>query len=112
MYNKGLLAALSAAVVLSGAGVLAFAQQPAAKPAPGGEGRSMDQGMMGGDMMGMMHGCERMMGGHAGGAAPMPQLPPGNEKLQLQMHAEMLQRMGEITAKYAERIKEEKPHAR
>lgn len=93
---------------------LAFAQQPS-KPAPGtsdGEGRSMDHGMMGGgmggDMMGMMNmmrGCERMMSGRSMGGGMMLQLPPGNEKLQFQMHAEMAQKMGEIAAKYAERIK-------
>ena len=65
-----------------------------------------------GDMMGMMNtmrGCPMMSGGMHGGM--MPQLPPGNEKLQMQMHAEMMQRMGEILAKYADRIKEEKPRA-
>jgi hypothetical protein len=36
----------------------------------------------------------------------MPQLPPGNEKLQLQMQAEMMQKMGEILAKYSARVKE------
>lgn len=38
----------------------------------------------------------------------LPQLPPGNEKLQLQMQAEMMQKMGEIVAKYAAQIKGEK----
>jgi hypothetical protein len=59
--------------------------------------------MMGGGMMNMMGQCERMMGARGGHA--MPQLPPGNEKLQLQMQAEMMQRMGEILAKYAAQIK-------
>jgi hypothetical protein len=45
------------------------------------------------------------------GGAMMPQMPPGNEKLQFQMQAEMMQKMGEIAAKYAERIKEDKPRA-
>ena len=31
----------------------------------------------------------------------LPRLPAGNEKLQLQMHAEILQKIGEIEAKYA-----------
>lgn len=80
----------------------------------------MGGGMMGGGMMGggaageaqggammgegMAAACERMKGA----AAPhgLPQLPPGNEALQLQMHAEMLQAMGEIAARYADRIKE------
>jgi hypothetical protein len=109
MQGKRLLAALTAALMLSGASGLAFAQQPAPKPAPG---MPMDQGMMGGGMMGMMnmmHECHRMMRGAAMGGAMMPQMPPGNEKLQFQMQAEMMQKMGEIAAKYAERIKEDKP---
>jgi hypothetical protein len=35
----------------------------------------------------------------------MPQLPPGNEKLQLQMHAEIMQKVGEILGKYAAQVK-------
>lgn len=69
----------------------------------GGMGEGMG-GMMG--MMNMMGACNRMMSG--GMAGHMPQLPPGNEKLQLQMHAEMMQKMGETLAKYAAQIKEEK----
>lgn len=118
MHVKRWLAALLAAAMLSGAGGLAFAQQPPAKPAPampGGEGRSLDHGMTGGgDMMGMMNmmlGCERMMAGRSAGGAMMPQMPPSNEKLKFQMHAEMMQKMGEIAAKYAERIKEDKRSA-
>ena len=118
MHVKRLLAALVAAAMLSGAGGLALAQQGPAKPAPsmpGGDQRSMDHGMMGsGDMMGtmnMMHECQRMMGGASAGGRMMPQMPPGNEKLQFQMHAEMMQKMGEIAAKYAERIKEDKRSA-
>lgn len=42
------------------------------------------------------------------GGAMMPQLPPGNEKLEFQMHAEMMQKMGEIAARYADKIKEAK----
>lgn len=60
-------------------------------------------GMMGGGMMGMMQQCERMMGARGGHA--MPQLPPGNEKLQLQMQAEIMQRVGETLAKYAAQVK-------
>lgn len=107
MQGKHLLAALSAAAVLSGASGLAFAQQPPAKPAPGMQGMPMDHGMMGG---GMMSGG--MMGrGMMGGMMMVPQMPPGNEKLQFQMQAEMMQKMGEIAAKYAERIKEEQRSA-
>lgn len=78
---------------------------------PGMEQMPMGRGMMGGGMMDMMHmmgACSRMMGGGMMGGAMMPQLPPGNEKLQLQMQAEMLQKMGEIAARYAEHIKTDK----
>jgi hypothetical protein len=97
-----------AALILSGASALAFAQQTPSKPAPG----TMGGGMMGGQgmgdmggMMNMMRGCESMMGSHAGA---MPKMPPGNEKLEFQMHAEMMQKMGEIAAKYAERMRDGK----
>jgi hypothetical protein len=73
----------------------------ASKP-PAGRG-GMTGGMMGHGGMDMMKHCEQMMG--ARGAHPVPQLPPGNEKLQLQMHAEMMQRMGEILSKYAAQVK-------
>lgn len=120
MQIKQMILTFVSAAVLSGAGGFALAQQPS-KPAPGmqrGEGRSMDHGMMGGgmqgggamggDMMGMMNmmrGCEGMMG-HS--SAMMPKMPPGNEKLEFQMHAEMMRAMGDIAAKYASQIKEEK----
>ena len=46
-----------------------------------------------------------MPGGGMGGAGMMPQLPAGNEKLQLQMWGEMMQKMGEIASKYAAQVK-------
>jgi hypothetical protein len=55
-------------------------------------------GTMGG-MMGMMDRCAQMMGG-----STSAHLPPGNEKLELQMQAEIMQKTGEILAKYADRI--------
>jgi hypothetical protein len=67
--------------------------------------------MNGGGMMGMMGGmgaCGPMMGGASLSGGAMPQLPPGNEKLQLQMQAEMMQKMGEILAKYAARINDQR----
>ena len=91
------------------ASAMAAAQQPGAKPMPGREGMPMEPpgmmggGMMGGGMMNMMQHCERMMGARGGHA--MPQLPPGNEKLQLQMHAEIMQKVGEILGKYAAQVK-------
>ena len=72
-------------------------------------GGAMGGGMMGGGMMG-----GGMMGGGMmrGGMMPPPmmgprmlQLPPGNEKLQLQMQAEIMQKVGEIVAKYAAQIR-------
>ncbi len=47
---------------------------------------------------------EHMMGGGMMGSCPMMGLPPGNEKLSMQMHAEMMQAMGEIMRKYADKI--------
>lgn len=67
----------------------------------------MDKGMMGGGMMDMMHSCQSMMGSGMG-MSGMTKLPPGNEKLEAQMHAEMMQKMGEIARRYAEQIKEAK----
>lgn len=120
MQMKQMILTVVSAAVLSGAAGFGFAQQPS-KPAPGmqgGEGRSMDHGMMGGsgmgggDMMGMMNmmqGCNAMMG-HS--SAMMPKMPPGNEKLEFQMHAEMMRAMGDIAAKYASQIKEDKRSSR
>jgi hypothetical protein len=99
-----LLSVFTSGLLLGGA--CAYAQQPGMpmdRQGPMGGGGMMGGGMMGGGMMNMMGQCERMMGARGGHA--MPQLPPGNEKLQLQMQAEMMQRMGEILAKYAAQIK-------
>jgi len=102
MHVKRLISTLSVTAILFIAAGAVFAQQQD-KPAPGTMGGAMmGGGMMGGSMMDMMQGCHRMMGG---GMMPH-QLPPGNEKLQLQMQAEMMQKMGEILAKYAGQIKE------
>lgn len=101
MRIKTLLLTLSTAGMLSAGGLaVAQHQHEEAPKAPQG---TAGGGMMGGGMMNMMQGCERMMrarGGHA-----MPQLPPGNEKLQLQMHAEIMQKVGEILSKYAAQVK-------
>ena len=78
------------------------------------EGGKSDMQMHGGHGMGGMRGMEGMMGScdrmmHGGSTVPdMPQLPPGNAKLQLQMQAEMMQKMAETLAKYAARIDENK----
>jgi hypothetical protein len=66
------------------------------------------QGMQGMHGMMMGSGCPMMSNGMMGGpvsSPAMPQLPPGNEKLQLQMWGEMMQKMGEIASKYAAQIK-------
>ena len=62
----------------------------------------MGNGMMGGrggGMMGMMDGCAQMMG-----ASTTAHLPPGNEKLELKMQAEIMQKTGEILGKYADQL--------
>ncbi|MDX5364767.1 MAG: hypothetical protein LPJ91_11510 [Pseudazoarcus pumilus] len=67
-----------------------------------GEGAS-GPGMMGGGMMGdMMSGCPMKASG--GATLNLPQLPPGNDALQFRMHAEMMQKVGEIAVRYADRI--------
>jgi hypothetical protein len=102
MQIKHMVLSVLSAATLFGASGFALAQQPS-KPAPGmpEEGRSMGQGMMG--------GCQQMMGGSHG---MMFKMPPGNEKLEFQMHAEMMQKMGEIAAKYASQMKEGAPGPR
>jgi hypothetical protein len=87
---KVVSAVIAAAVISASAWSLA-ADKPAA------HGMAGMQGMQG--MQGMMSGCPMMGGGM------MPQLPPGNEKLQLQMWGEMMQKMGEIASKYAAQVK-------
>ena len=62
-------------------------------------GGMMGGGMMGGGMMGMEHRCSTV-----GNGSIIPQLPPGNEKLQLKMQGEMMQKMGEILVRYADQI--------
>jgi hypothetical protein len=72
-------------------------------------GNGAGSGMMGngmdGGMMAMMGACGQMMTAR-GSMSGMPKLPPGNEKLQLQMQAEMMQKMGEILSKYAAKVVE------
>ena len=117
MNRHSIKLALLAAGAAALAGTIAVAadQAPASKPAASAPmHRGMMGSMMGSDghmdsMMGMMGACQSMMGsgGMQGGGAMM-KLPAGNEKLEAQMHAEMLQKMGEIAAKYADKIKEGK----
>lgn len=104
--NRKVISAFVAALAL-GASTAVFAADQEAKP-----GQGMHQhGMHGGQAM--MSGCPMMSGGMMGGmmgrgmmgGGMMPQLPPGNEKLQLQMWGEMTQKMGEIASKYAAQVK-------
>ena len=110
--TKAVLATLVFAALMVGAGSSLAQQKPEpAKPGAGMHGMEGMQGMQGmGGMMGMMDmmgSCNRMMQGNSMPHGT-PQLPPGNAKLQLQMHAEMMQRMGEVLAKYAAQVKEDK----
>jgi len=76
-----------------------------------------DMGHMHGMMMGKdgdhegkgrrcMHRGPMMGEGHMPHMLPLPSLPPGNDKLELQMQAEMMQKVGEILGKYASQVKE------
>jgi hypothetical protein len=110
--KKVILATLvSAALMASGGWSIAQEKPQPSKPGAGMRGMEGMQGMQGMEgmmgMMDMMSSCNRMMQGGSMGHG-MPQLPPGNAKLQLQMHAEMMQKMGEVLAKYAAQIREEK----
>ena len=87
----------TAAVLAVGA---ASPSSDASSPMQGG---MMKDGQGMGGMMQMMRSCHGMMGGNAMGGMGGMHLPKGNEKLEAQMHAEMMQKMGEIAGKYAER---------
>jgi hypothetical protein len=95
---------LFAALAASG---VAFAAVSTSSAQKDGADSQMHRGMMGGGMMDMMGSCQSMMASGAGmGAISLPKLPPGNDKLEAQMQAEMLQKMGEIAARYADRVKD------
>jgi hypothetical protein len=64
----------------------------------GGNGMMGHGGMMGGGMMG---GMMNMMGG---GCPMMSRLPAGNEALAMRMHGEMMEAMGKILIKYADKL--------
>ncbi len=91
----------------------------AADPAPAPGTPAAHDSMKGHDMMAGHHGTEHdgkphrcmhkggMMGeGHMPHMVALPSLPPGNAKLELQMQAEIMQKVGEILAKYASQVKE------
>jgi hypothetical protein len=81
------------------------------KAMPGMSGRMM--GNMGGDMMGhemMGHGMMRGMMGMMGGGCPMVGwLPTGNRALAMRMHGEMMEAMGKILVKYADKVQPQQP---
>jgi hypothetical protein len=115
MQIRRILVAFFVAAAVGGSGaVMAASKTQAKEPStnmPGMGQMGMDQGMMRGgmmqgEMMGMMNECKEMMS-----SSTMPRLPPGNTKLELQMRAEMMQKMGEILAKYADRISADKGSA-
>ena len=95
MNTRRLAAALLTVALLGSSGWSVAADS---RHAPGAPQSGMhDPSMMDGAMMGgggMMKSCPTMMG----------QLPPGNEKLAMQMHGEMMKAMGDIMLKYADRI--------
>lgn len=90
------VAALALALALFGVGGWSVAAGPG-RSAEGAKASPQDP--MHSMMMGHM-----MDGGTMGGCPMMGQLPPGNEKLSMQMHGEMMQAMGEILRKYADKI--------
>lgn len=72
----------------------------AASPSRGADGTKSGSP----DPMHSMMMSHMMDSGMMGGCPMMGQLPPGNEKLSMQMHGEMMQAMGEILRKYADKI--------
>jgi hypothetical protein len=93
--NTKRLAAVSLAFALLGASGLSAAASPP-QPVMHDHGSAMmGDGMMGKEMMSkeMMSNCPMMA-----------QLPPGNEKLAMQMHGEMMKAMGDIMLKYVDKI--------
>ena len=91
----------AALLIVASAALTGVTAEPASKPETNAAGKAdMHRGMMSGpkgggsmmNMMDMMHSCQSMMGsGEMPGGASTFKLPPGNEKLETRMHAEMLQ---------------------
>lgn len=99
--NRLLIATLSSFVLLTTGAVFAADASPAKHPTE--MHKKMEDKMSCEGMKGMMGGG--MMGkGMMNKSQMMPDLPSGNEKLNAQMHAEMMQSMGNIMQKYAEKI--------
>jgi hypothetical protein len=124
------LVAVTLATALSLGATVGSAEEPAATPphamgkdmggmkhemggmpgmSHGGEGHGGGMGMMG--KPGGMHDMHEMMAKHGGMMAHcvhVPQLPPGNEKAQLLMQAEIMQKIGEVVAKHAGQLSDKK----
>jgi hypothetical protein len=64
-------------------------------------------GMMG-SQGGMMQGCPMMRGAGSMSGHSMPHLGPGNEKLEMQMHADVMRAIADVMTKYAARLPERK----
>jgi len=99
-----LASSFALALTLAFASPCALAADPAPAAPPAAEAAPGPGGMMGmgGGMMGKRCKMHGMMG--AGAMLHMPRLPAGNDKLQMQMEAEILQKVGEIQAKYAAQL--------
>ena len=97
------ITALAAIGAFTVAGVAAAQSEAQHQQGSGGMQGGMGQGM--GGMMGMMQGCPMMGVGMGHG---MAHLPPGNEKLEMQMHADMMRAMADIMTKYAARLPDKK----
>lgn len=102
--NRLLVGALSALTLFTAQAVLAAEQSPSSHGMEMQMGKKMDGKMSCDSMMGAGMMGKNMMGGMMSHDQMMPSLPPGNEKLNLQMHAEMMQSMGAILQKYADRL--------
>ena len=98
------VAFIAGAAMLSHAAAAQSDQHPHGQSAQRGQAPGMMSGQGMGRMMDRMQGCPMMRGGGHG----MPHFPPGSEKLELQMHADMMKAMGDILAKYAARLPERK----
>jgi hypothetical protein len=95
MKTRYFAAHLLAVALLAGSG-LSVAAEPA--------GSAMRDPSMMRSHMAMGHHMMGASGMNAGPMMMMGHLPPGNEKLELQMHGEMMKAMGDIMLKYADRI--------
>ncbi|HVB78744.1 MAG TPA: hypothetical protein VNE82_02205 [Candidatus Binataceae bacterium] len=121
--KKSFVASLAAVLLgIGGQSMAAEPTAPHAQPAWGAPAMSgsmmgnmgangamgpMGGGPMGSGMMGMMGGGMMgggMMGGGMGGYPATGQWSPGNEKLAMKMRGEMMQAMGKILIKYADKI--------